>query len=58
MGMPGGAAPPVDWIMGGTLRTGAAAVSRSAPGLGVNAGGSIEIVVQPGGVSGLWFHMP
>jgi filamentous hemagglutinin len=57
LGMPGGAAP-VDWIMGGTLRTGAPAVTRAAPGLGANGGGALEVVVQPGSVGGLWFHMP
>ena len=56
-GMPGGAATP-DWVMGGTLRPGATAVSRSAPGLGTNVGGKIEVVVQPGGVCGTWFCMP
>jgi hypothetical protein len=55
-GLPGGAAP--NWIMGGSLRTGAPAVTRAAPGLGTNPGGAIEVVNQPGGVTGLWFHMP
>ena len=58
MGMPGGASPKVDWIMGGTLHDGTDAVSRSAPAIGVNLGGKFEIVVQPGSVGGLWFHMP
>jgi hypothetical protein len=57
LGMPGGA-QQVDWIMGGTLRAGAAAVTRAAPGLRTNAGGALEVVVQPGGVSSFWFHMP
>ncbi len=57
VGMSGGAATP-NWVMGGTVRPGAAAVSRSAPGLGTNVGGKIEIVVQPGGVCGTWFCMP
>jgi hypothetical protein len=33
-------------------------VTRSAPGLGTNAGGAIEVVTNPGGVGNLWFHMP
>ncbi|HEY5959119.1 MAG TPA: hypothetical protein VIV60_21325, partial [Polyangiaceae bacterium] len=57
MGMPGGAVQ-ADWIMGGTLENGAAAITRGAPGIGVNIGGRLEVVVQPGGVGGLWFHMP
>ena len=57
MGMPGSAAQ-ADWIMGGTLQNGATAITRGAPGIGVNIGGGMEVVVQPGGVGGLWFHMP
>jgi RHS repeat-associated protein len=58
VGMPGGAAPKVDWIMGGTLRTSAPAITRGAPGIGTNAGGKIEVVVSPGGVCRTWFCMP
>jgi hypothetical protein len=58
LGLPGGAAPQVDWIMGGTLRSGASAITRGAPGIGVNIGGAMEIVTEPGGVGGLWFVMP
>jgi hypothetical protein len=57
-GTPGSAAPAIDWVMGGTLRPGAEAVTRFAPGLGTNAGGAIEIVTNPGGVGSVWFHMP
>jgi hypothetical protein len=55
--MPGGAATP-DWMMGGQVRSGASVITREAPGLGVNAGGSLEAVVPPGGVQINWFHMP
>jgi RHS repeat-associated protein len=58
VGMPGGTAVQADWIMGGTLQKGGAAISRAAPGIGANTGGAVEVVVPPGGVSGLWFVMP
>lgn len=57
MGMPGGSAKP-DWIMGGTVSPGSAVVTRPAPGIGSNAGGSMEAVVPSGSVGKLWFHMP
>jgi len=57
-GLPGGAAPAADWVMGGTLKGGAQAVTRASPGLGANAGGAIEVVTTPGGVGSFWFHMP
>ena len=57
MGMPGGAAKP-DWIMGGTVSPGSPVITRPAPGIGANAGGSMEAVVPSGGVRNLWFHMP
>jgi hypothetical protein len=59
MGMPGGATT-ADWIMGGTVRPGAAVITRPAPPGpgGVNAGGNIEVVVKPGGIEIDWFHMP
>ncbi len=58
MGMPGGAAPQVDWIMGGVLRESAPVITRTAPGLGGNAGGAMEAVVNPGAVASRWFYMP
>lgn len=57
MGMPSSAAKP-DWIMGGTVSPGSPVITRPAPGIGANAGGSIEAVVPSGGVRNLWFHMP
>ncbi len=33
-------------------------LTRPAPGIGTNLGGSMEVVVQPGGVQIEWFHMP
>jgi hypothetical protein len=57
MGMPGGAAKP-DWIMGGTVSPGSPVITRPAPGIGANAGGSMEAVVPSGGVRNTWFHMP
>jgi hypothetical protein len=55
-GTPGSAAP--DWVMGGTVRPGAPFVTRPAPGIGPNLGGAPEVVVNPGDVFDLWFHMP
>lgn len=46
------------WVMGGTIDSGTPFVTRQAPGIGTNVGGAPEIVVDPGGVSNLWFHMP
>jgi len=56
MGLPASNSP--EWIMGGTLRSGASAVTREAPGLGANEGGAQEVVTTPGGVKSDWFHMP
>lgn len=56
MGMPG--APKVDWIMGGRVAPGSPVITRPAPGIGSNAGGSMEAVVPPGAVQIDWFHMP
>ena len=46
------------WIMGGTVKPGTPFVTRGAPGIGTNLGGAPEVVVNPGGVRNLWFHMP
>ena len=46
------------FIMGGTLKSSASAITNKAAGLGVNAGGEIQLVTEPSGVGGLWFHMP
>jgi hypothetical protein len=54
-GTPGGAA---EWVMGGEVGEGEPFVTRLAPGLGSNTGGNPEVVTNPGGVGGLWFHMP
>jgi hypothetical protein len=58
MGMPGNPKSAVDWIMGGTLRPSTPAVTRPAPGIGVNSGGTMETVVRPNGIQIDWFHMP
>lgn len=46
------------WLMGGTVEPGTPFVTRGAPGIGTNLGGAPEVVVNPGGVRNLWFHMP
>ena len=46
------------WIMGGTVESGTPFVTRGAPDIGTNLGGAPEVVVNPGGVRNLWFHMP
>jgi RHS repeat-associated protein len=58
MGLPGDASTPNDWIMGGVLKADAAVVTRKAPGLGANRGGTMEAVTEVGGAERLWFHMP
>lgn len=55
-GTPGSAAP--DWVMGGSVRSGAPFVTRPAPGIGANLGGAPEVVVNPDDVFDFWFHMP
>ena len=57
MGMPS-AAGGETWIMGGQLNPGSPVITRPAPAIPPNAGGAIEAVTQPGGVSINWFHMP
>ena len=55
-GLPSSGKP--DWVMGGTVKPGSPFVTRPAPGVGSNLGGSPEVVVNPGSVENLWFHMP
>jgi len=55
-GIPGGSPP--DWVMGGQVDTENPFVTRLAPGLGSNLGGSPEVVTNPGGIHNLRFHMP
>ena len=57
MGMPS-AAGGETWIMGGQVNPGSSVITRPAPAIPPNAGGAIEAVTQPGGVSINWFHMP
>ena len=59
MGMPSGSGSP-NWMMGGGVRSGAPVITRPAPAGpgGVNLGGKLEGVVNPGGVQLDWFHMP
>jgi RHS repeat-associated protein len=46
------------FVIGGTVKSGANFVTRPAPGYGTNAGGALEVVVEPGGVKIEFFHMP
>lgn len=46
------------WMMGGRVSPGAPVITRPAPGIGANVGGSMEAVANPGGVRIDWFHMP
>ena len=55
-GLPGNTGS--DWVMGGKVRSGSNFVTRSAPGIGSNAGGATEAVTESGGVQTSWFHMP
>lgn len=55
MGVPGGTP---DFVLSGTLNPGASVITNEAPGLGMNAGGGIQVVTSPGGVGGLSFTMP
>jgi hypothetical protein len=57
MGMPStGSGEP--FIMGGRVNPSGNLITREAPGVGGNLGGSVEAVTQPGGVIIDWFHMP
>ena len=47
---------PPDFICSGTLCNGAPFITREAPGVGKNQGGSIEVVTEPGGVKLNYFH--
>jgi RHS repeat-associated protein len=58
MGMPAGPGAGYPWMMGGTVRPGVPVITRPAPGIGNNLGGTMEVVVTPGGVQIGWFHMP
>lgn len=58
MGMPEIGTPTFDWVMAGKLAPRANLVTRPAPALGVNAGGNVEAVVNPGSVNIQWFYMP
>ncbi|HOX03245.1 MAG TPA: hypothetical protein P5555_13330 [Candidatus Paceibacterota bacterium] len=46
------------WMMGGRVAHDAPVITRPAPGIGANRGGSMEAVVNSGGVTIDWFHMP
>jgi hypothetical protein len=47
-----------EFMIGGTMRSGAPFITRTAPGLGLNAGGALEIVTNPWSVRLDFFHMP
>lgn len=48
----------LDWVMGATLRTGTNFITRSAPALGNNPGGALEMVIEAGAAILRFFHMP
>ena len=58
MGMPSGSNGGYRFIMGGSYKQGATIVTRNASGIGLNAGGAMEAVIQPAGVRLDWFYMP
>ena len=47
----------LDWVIGGRIKPGTPFVTRLAPGAADNLGGAAEVVLDPGGVSDLWFYM-
>jgi hypothetical protein len=47
----------VDYVISGNVKY-SSFVTRPAPGLGNNSGGSIEVVVPTDSVMLKWFHMP
>jgi uncharacterized protein RhaS with RHS repeats len=46
------------FIVGGTAAADATLVTRTAPAVGANPGGALEVVVPPGSVRLDFFHMP
>jgi len=54
-GMPEG--DGINWVMKGTIDKETPFVTRDAPGIGSNAGGGSEIVLNSGQVKIQWFHM-
>ncbi|MEW9700826.1 RHS repeat-associated core domain-containing protein [Paenibacillus sp. SI8] len=48
----------VDYVISGTINHNSPFITRPAPGLGNNAGGSIEVVTPANSVMLKWFHMP
>lgn len=57
MGMPG-TTQQFNWVTSGRLAPGQSVITRPAPGIGSNTGGSMEAVVNPGAVRIDWFTMP
>lgn len=47
-----------DFVEIGTLKKGSPFITREAPGIGSNSGGSIEVVTNPNGVMLKSFKMP
>jgi RHS repeat-associated protein len=47
-----------DFVIGGTVRPGAAFITRTAPAVGKNTGGALEVVTNPGSVRLDFFVMP
>jgi hypothetical protein len=47
-----------DFVIEGTLREGTQFVTRTAPAVGSNPGGALEVVTEPNGVRVDSFHMP
>jgi hypothetical protein len=54
-GLPAENIANANFIEAATLRPGTSFVTRSAPGIGSNVGGGIEVVVPSGGVQMTWF---
>jgi hypothetical protein len=54
VGMPGEGNNP-DWVMSGTVKPSSPVITRPAPGIGANTGGSMEAVVPEKGVQIDWF---
>lgn len=54
MGMPG---VNPNFVIQGTLQDGASVITNEAPGLGMNAGGGLQVVTSQGGVTSKYFMM-
>jgi len=55
-GIPAENVDKFNFIQSATLRPGTSFATRSAPGIGDNVGGGIEVVVPSGGLQMKWFN--